>query len=151
MAGAEECDGSGPSEEGAEGFPEDDAEVEGEMDGGGADGSPCGVAVGEGGVHGEDVADELVVGVEVGDVGEGDEGEEERDRGEEEDLCPAGSGLSGGWEHGGILAGGEEIGSRVARMPTHAVRPHEWGTRGMGWFLCMGEPTRYRWQSIPIS
>ena len=81
MAGAEECDGPGPSEERAEGFPEDDADVEGEMDGGGADGSPCGVAVGEGGVHGEDVADELVVGVEVGDVGEGDECEEERDRG----------------------------------------------------------------------
>lgn len=50
----------------------DDADVEGEMDGWGVDGSLCGVAVGEGGVHGEDVADELVVGVEVGDVGEGD-------------------------------------------------------------------------------
>jgi len=42
------------------------------MDGGGADGSSHGVIVGEGGVHGEVVADELVVGVEVGDVGEGD-------------------------------------------------------------------------------
>jgi hypothetical protein len=71
------------------------------------------VAVGEGGVHGEDVADELVVGVEVGDVGEGDECKEERDRGEEEDLCPAGSGLGGGWEHGGILVGGEESGLRT--------------------------------------
>jgi hypothetical protein len=27
-----------------------------------------------------------------------------------------------------------------ARMPTHAVRLHEWGTRGMGWVLCMGHP-----------
>jgi hypothetical protein len=35
------------------------------------------------------VADELVVGVEVGDVGEGDKCEEERDCSEEEDLCPA--------------------------------------------------------------
>jgi len=26
------------------------------------------------------------------------------------------------------------------RMPTHAVRLHEWGTQGCGWFLCMGHP-----------
>jgi hypothetical protein len=113
VAGAEERDGSGPSEEGAEGFPEDDADVEGDVDGRGYDGSPSGVAVGEGGVHGEDVADELVVGVEVGDVGEGDKCEEERDRGEEKDLSPTGSGLGGGWKHVGILAGGEEDGSRL--------------------------------------
>ena len=25
-------------------------------------------------------------------------------------------------------------------MPTHAMRPHEWGTRGMGVILCMGHP-----------
>ena len=72
VADAEERDGSGPSEEGTEGFPEDDDDIEGEMDGRGEDGSPSGVAVGEGGVHGEDVANELVVGVEVGDVREGD-------------------------------------------------------------------------------
>ena len=65
-----------------EGFPEDDADVEGEMDGGGVDGSTHGVIVGEGVVHGEDVTDELVVDVEGGDVGEGHEGEEERDYGE---------------------------------------------------------------------
>lgn len=134
VAGAEEGDGSGPAEERAEGFPEDDADVEGEMDGGGADGSPCGVAVGAGGVHGEDVADELVVCVEVGDVGKGDEGEEERDRGEEEDLCPSGSGLSGGWEHGGILAGGEESGSRECpnlRIEIWGTQIQMWATRRM--------------------
>jgi hypothetical protein len=27
-----------------------------------------------------------------------------------------------------------------ARWPTHAMRLHEWGTRGMGWILCMGHP-----------
>ena len=75
------------------------------MDGGGADGSPHGVIVGEGGVHGEDVADELVVGVEGGDVREGDQGEEERDYSEKKNLCPTDGGLGGGGEHGGILAG----------------------------------------------
>jgi hypothetical protein len=35
--------------------------------------------------------------------------------------------------HGGILAGVWESGSSFARMTTHAMRPHEWGTRGMGW------------------
>jgi hypothetical protein len=33
-------------------------------------------------------------------------------------------------------------GSRAARMPTHAMRPHEWGTRCLGSFLCMGHPPR---------
>jgi hypothetical protein len=28
-----------------------------------------------------------------------------------------------------------------ARWPTRAVRLHEWGTRCMGWILCMGHPT----------
>ena len=28
-----------------------------------------------------------------------------------------------------FIFGGKEGGSRVARMPTHAMRPHEWGTR----------------------
>ena len=72
VSGTEEGDDAGPSEERAECFPEDDADVEGEMEGGGADGSAHGVIVGEGCVHGEDVADELVVGVEVSNVVEGD-------------------------------------------------------------------------------
>jgi len=40
-----------------------------------------------------------------------------------------GSGLSEGWEHGGILAGGEESGSRMARMPTLATMrlSRRWG------------------------
>jgi hypothetical protein len=29
----------------------------------------------------------------------------------------------------GIYFWGKESGSRVARMPTHAMKPHEWGTR----------------------
>jgi hypothetical protein len=49
-----------------------------------------------------------------GDVGEGDEGEEERDGGEEEDLRPTGGGLGGGWKHGGILAGVGEVFARAA-------------------------------------
>jgi hypothetical protein len=31
-----------------------------------------------------------------------------------------------------VLRWGKENGSRVARMPTHAMRPHEWGTRLFG-------------------
>jgi len=54
------------------------------------DGSPEATVVGEGGVHGEDVADELVVGVEVRGVVEDDEQEEEAGGGEEKDLGPAG-------------------------------------------------------------
>src|ERR1700722_10066915 len=45
--------------------------------------------------------------------------------------------------HEGFYRLGEEDGSRLARMPTHAVRLHEWGTRSMGWGLCIGHsPTR---------
>jgi hypothetical protein len=29
-----------------------------------------------------------------------------------------------------------EDGSRSARMPTHAMRPHEWGTQGIRGFMC---------------
>ena len=31
----------------------------------------------------------------------------------------------------GFYRQGEESGSRCARMPTHAVRLHEWGTQGL--------------------
>ena len=40
---------------------------------------------------------------------------------------------------GGIVRLGKESGSCVARMPTHAVRLHEWGTQTWG-YLCMGHP-----------
>jgi hypothetical protein len=35
---------------------------------------------------------------------------------------------------------GEQDGSRFARMPNHAMRLHEWGTRSIGLTLCMGHP-----------
>jgi len=54
------------------------------------DGAPEASVVGEGGVHGEDVVDELVVGVEVCGVVEDDEQEEEAGGGEEKDFGPAG-------------------------------------------------------------
>jgi hypothetical protein len=36
--------------------------------------------------------------------------------------------------NGWILA---YVGSRYARMSTHAMRPHEWGARCMGGFFCV--------------
>src|SRR5258708_367997 len=33
-----------------------------------------------------------------------------------------------------------DYGSRCARIPTHAMRPHEWGTRGCCRFSCVGHP-----------
>jgi len=93
VVGAEGLQKSGdsePCERGVEGFPGDDADVEGEVHPCGMDGAPEAFVVGEGGVHHEDVADELVVGVEVGDVVEDDEGEEECDSGDEGDLGETG-------------------------------------------------------------
>jgi hypothetical protein len=64
--------------------------------------------------------------------------EEECDCGEEKDLYPAGSGLSGGWEHGGILAGGRKDGSRWRECPH--LRIEIWGTRIVGNGLNLGHP-----------
>jgi hypothetical protein len=52
-----------------------------------------------------------------------------------------GSGVKGcGWV--GVW---KKDGSCFARMPTHAMRLHEWGTRGIGAISCMGHPpTRLR-------
>jgi hypothetical protein len=33
-----------------------------------------------------------------------------------------------------------DYGSRFERMPTHAMRPHEWGTRACCRFSCVGHP-----------
>ena len=49
---------------------------------------------------------------------------------------------------GGVfIVWGEEGGSRFARMPTHAMKLHEWGTRGSGVIGCMGHPPDHQ----PIS
>jgi hypothetical protein len=55
-------------------------------------------------------------------------------------------GGEGGGDHGdsfgqvGVVADWRENGSRVARMPNHTVRLHEWGTRSIGTISCMGHP-----------
>ena len=99
VQGAEKGDGSRIAEDHVEDLPGDDAEVEGDVDPGSVDGSPQAAVAGEGGIHHEDVADELVVGVEVGDVVEDDEGEEEAHGGEQEDFW-RGVGWGGWWSLG---------------------------------------------------
>jgi len=51
--------------------------------------------------------------------------------GDEVELAGVLAAFEAQW-HGWILAVVWESGSSFARMPTHAMRPHEWGTRGMG-------------------
>jgi hypothetical protein len=38
-----------------------------------------------------------------------------------------------------IVEGGRTV-RGSAQMPTHAAKLHEWGTRGMGGFSCIGHP-----------
>jgi len=86
---AGEAGGAPPAEEHGEGFPGDDGDVESGVQGGRVLGTPHTVIAGEGGVHHEDVADELVVGVVVGEVIEDDKGIEESDGGDEGELGDA--------------------------------------------------------------
>ncbi len=51
--------------------------------------------------------------------------------GDEVELTGVMASFEAQW-HGWILAGVWEIGSSFARVPTHAMRLHEWGTRCMG-------------------
>jgi hypothetical protein len=42
----------------------------------------------------------------------------------------------------GVDCGGSEEGwfALLREYPTHAMKPHEWGTRVYWWVLCMGHP-----------
>jgi hypothetical protein len=42
----------------------------------------------------------------------------------------------------GFIGWGGKAVRAFARMPTHAVRLHEWGTQGFGWF--------YVWATRPV-
>ena len=41
------------------------------------------------------------------------------------------------WSVFGLYWLGKEGGSRVARMPNHAMRLHEWGTQSVGGIVCV--------------
>src|ERR1700750_1820603 len=49
-----------------------------------------------------------------------------------------------------ILAGVQERGSSSARMPTHAIGPHEWGTHCGGILMC-GPPALSELNSFAIT
>ena len=75
--GARQANGSPPAEKHRDRFPRDGCDVEDGVHSRGINRAPHAVIVGEGGIHHQDVADELVVGVVVGDVAEDDQRIEE--------------------------------------------------------------------------
>jgi hypothetical protein len=77
-----------------------------------------------------------VGGIEVGEAVVATEGDEVDDL-SCDDVQGPGAWLDfNGWERKADRAS--------ARWPTHAMKLHEWGTRGIGWILCMGHPPARR-------